>query len=117
MLPLRSFFRFGQLEELYLSGNKLTSLPPDDLERLTSLRLMYLNGNRVSRSLVLCTVQELVLTPVRCQLQTLPAELGKIKKLYALDVGSNVLKYNIANWPYDWNWCVPLAVQSPVMWT
>lgn len=38
------------------------------------------------------------------KLQTLPAELGKIKKLYALDVGSNVLKYNIANWPYDWNW-------------
>jgi adenylate cyclase len=45
------------------------------------------------------------LTSVRAlQLQTLPAELGKIKKLFALDVGSNVLKYNIANWPYDWNW-------------
>lgn len=21
-----------------------------------------------------------------------------------LDVGSNILKYNIHNWPYDWNW-------------
>lgn len=84
-IPSSSLFKSQQLEELYLSGNKLTSLPPDDLERLAALKLLYLNGNK---------------------LQTLPAELGKIKNLYALDVGSNVLKYNIANWPYDWNWCV-----------
>lgn len=82
-IPTGSLFKCQQLEELYLSGNKITSLPPDDLERLVNLRLIYLNGNK---------------------LQTLPAELGKIKKLFALDVGSNVLKYNIANWPYDWNW-------------
>jgi len=42
-------------------------------------------------------------------LQTLPSELGAIKSLLHLDVGSNVLKYNIANWPYDWNWYVDLA--------
>lgn len=82
-IPTSSLFKCQQLQELYLSGNKLTSLPPDDLERLINLRLIYLNGNK---------------------LQTLPAELGKIKRLFALDVGSNVLKYNIANWPYDWNW-------------
>ncbi|KAL8280844.1 hypothetical protein RQP46_006848 [Phenoliferia psychrophenolica] len=82
-IPSSSLFKSQSLEELYLSGNKLTSLPPDDLERLTSLKLLYLNGNK---------------------LQTLPSELGKIKNLYALDVGSNVLKYNVTNWPYDWNW-------------
>lgn len=82
-IPPSSLFKSQQLEELYLSGNKLTSLPPDDLERLVNLRLIYLNGNK---------------------LQTLPAELANVKRLHSLDVGSNVLKYNIANWPYDWNW-------------
>ena len=72
-----------QLTCLYLSGNMLTSLPADDLERLVNLRVLHLNGNK---------------------LQTLPAELGKIQMLQVLDVGSNALKYNIANWPYDWNW-------------
>ena len=72
-----------QLTSLYLSGNMLTSLPADDLERLINLKVLHLNGNK---------------------LQTLPAELGTIKTLQVLDVGSNSLKYNIANWPYDWNW-------------
>lgn len=93
-IPPSSLFKCQQLEELYLSGNKLTSLPPEDLERLVNLKIIYVNGNR---------------------LQTLPAELGKIRKLFALDVGSNVLKYNIANWPYDWNWCV--LVQRPATLT
>lgn len=72
-----------RLEALYLSGNKLTSLPSEDLEKLQRLKILHLNGNK---------------------LQTLPSELGAIKSLQHLDVGSNVLKYNIANWPYDWNW-------------
>ncbi|KAI7905147.1 uncharacterized protein BX663DRAFT_468986 [Cokeromyces recurvatus] len=71
------------LYELYLSGNQLTSLPADDIERLQYLRVLAINGNK---------------------LQTLPAEIGKLRKLLVLDVGNNVLKYNIANWPYDWNW-------------
>ncbi|EIE82758.1 hypothetical protein RO3G_07463 [Rhizopus delemar RA 99-880] len=68
--------------ELYLSGNHLTSLPADDIEKLQYLRVLAVNGNK---------------------LQTLPAEIGKLRKLLVLDVGNNVLKYNIANWPYDWN--------------
>ncbi|KAF7727155.1 cysteinyl-tRNA synthetase [Apophysomyces ossiformis] len=71
------------LYELYLSGNHLTSLPADDIEKLSYLRVLAVNGNK---------------------LQTLPAEIGKLRKLLVLDVGNNILKYNIANWPYDWNW-------------
>lgn len=71
------------LYELYLSGNQLTSLPADDIEKLQYMRVLAVNGNK---------------------LQTLPAEIGKLRKLLVLDVGNNVLKYNIANWPYDWNW-------------
>jgi adenylate cyclase len=82
-IPTGTLCRNEELEELYLSGNKLTSLPSEDLEKLQKLRVLHLNGNK---------------------LQTLPSELGAIKSLRHLDVGSNVLKYNIANWPYDWNW-------------
>jgi len=73
----------GQIVELYLGGNQLTSLPAEDIERLRSLLVLHVNGNKLT---------------------TLPAELGKINRLVALDVGCNMLKYNISNWPYDWNW-------------
>jgi hypothetical protein len=73
------------LEELYLSGNKLTSIPAEDFPRLVKLNTLFLNGNK---------------------LHTLPQELGKVVNLTVLDVGSNYLKYNINNWEFDWNWCV-----------
>lgn len=82
-VPPNILNRWEMLEQLYLSGNKLTSLPAEDLEKMQSLRVLHLNGNK---------------------LQTLPSELGALGNLQHLDVGSNVLKYNIANWPYDWNW-------------
>lgn len=82
-IPPRALSRMSQLNELYLSGNELTSLPAEDLEHIPSLKVLHLNGNKF---------------------QTLPAELGKIRKLLVLDVGNNALKYNISNWPYDWNW-------------
>lgn len=82
-VPSHVLGRMVQLNELYLSGNELTSLPADDLENLGHLKFLHINGNKF---------------------QTLPAELGKVRRLLVLDVGSNALKYNISNWPYDWNW-------------
>ncbi|KAF2487445.1 adenylate cyclase protein [Neohortaea acidophila] len=82
-IPSRTFRRWPQLTELYLSGNDLTSLPSEDLEEGSKLKVLHLNGNKF---------------------QTLPAELGQVQKLAILDVGSNQLKYNVSNWPYDWNW-------------
>lgn len=72
----------SSLEELYLSGNHLTLLP-DDLFALKKLRRLLVNGNRLS---------------------ILPAELGYTSNLRVLDVGRNQLRYNVNNWPYDWNW-------------
>ncbi|ODV84288.1 hypothetical protein CANARDRAFT_29171 [[Candida] arabinofermentans NRRL YB-2248] len=73
-----------KLHSLYLSGNHLSSLPVEDFDSFTEMTTLHLNGNRF---------------------HTLPAELSKIKNLTSLDVGSNNLKYNIGNIPYDWNWC------------
>ncbi|KAI8986475.1 hypothetical protein BDB01DRAFT_611415 [Pilobolus umbonatus] len=78
------------LYELYISGNHFASLPADDIEKLSYLRVLAINGNK---------------------LQTLPAEIGKLRKLLVLDVGNNVLKYNISNWPYDWNWNLNLGLK------
>lgn len=75
--------RWQNLTDIFLSGNELASLPSDDLEETSNLKTIHLNGNRF---------------------QVLPAELCKVSKLAILDVGSNLLKYNVSNWPYDWNW-------------
>jgi adenylate cyclase len=82
-LPPAFFRNLTKLEEFYLSGNKLSTFPTEDLYRLTRLSTLFLNGNR---------------------LQTLPQEFRAIQSLTILDVGSNVLKYNINNWEFDWNW-------------
>jgi len=82
-IPSRTIRRWQHLTELYLSGNDLTSLPAEDLEDVTFLKVLHINSNKF---------------------QVLPAELGKVAKLAILDVASNSLKYNVSNWPYDWNW-------------
>ena len=82
-LPPRTLRRWPHLDELYLSGNDLSSLPSEDLDEVSSLRVLHINCNKF---------------------QVLPAELAKVQKLAIMDVGSNLLKYNVSNWPYDWNW-------------
>jgi adenylate cyclase len=82
-VPPRTIRRWQHLAELYLSGNDLTSLPSEDLEEVGSLKVLHINNNKF---------------------QVLPAELGKVAQLAVLDVASNLLKYNVSNWPYDWNW-------------
>jgi adenylate cyclase len=82
-IPAGGLYNHSRLTHLYLSGNQITSLPAEEIGRLRNLRELFVNGNK---------------------LHSLPAELGKIVRLQVLDVGSNVLKYNICNWPFDWNW-------------
>ncbi|KAJ6517432.1 adenylate cyclase [Mycena vitilis] len=82
-LPSNFFKHLTRLEEVYLSGNRLTHIPSEDLPRLERLSTLFLNGNH---------------------LQHLPVELGKVKNLAHLDVGNNLLKYNINNLDFDWNW-------------
>ncbi|KAK0632139.1 adenyl cyclase [Immersiella caudata] len=82
-MPQRSIKSWPQLVELYLSGNELTTLPADDLEEYSLLQTLHINSNKFTN---------------------LPADISRAKKLAVLDCGSNSLKYNIANVPYDWNW-------------
>ncbi|KAF7312445.1 Adenylate cyclase [Mycena indigotica] len=82
-VPPDLFVRLDKLEEVYLSGNRLTRFPSEGLGQLQRLGTLFLNGNRLSH---------------------LPSELGKVKSLTLLDVGNNLLKYNINNLDYDWNW-------------
>jgi adenylate cyclase len=82
-MPQRTMKNWPQLTELYLSGNELASLPADDLEDYSLLQTLHINGNKFTN---------------------LPADISRAKRLAVLDCGSNSLKYNIANVPYDWNW-------------
>lgn len=82
-LPSSFFRNLVKLRELYLSGNDISAIPTENLQHMVSLEVLFLNGNK---------------------LQTLPREISKLTKLSVMDVGSNVLKYNINNWEFDWNW-------------
>ncbi|KAI1372725.1 adenylate cyclase [Hypoxylon crocopeplum] len=82
-MPQRCIKNWPQLVELYLSGNDLTSLPVDDLGEYSMLQVLHINNNKFTN---------------------LPADISRAKKLAVLDCGNNILKYNISNVPYDWNW-------------
>lgn len=81
---------YSHLQELYLSGNNIVTLP-GEIEKLRNLSWLFLDNNKLS---------------------TIPGEVAKLNKLCAFDVGGqgggrgegSGLRYNINNWPYDWNW-------------
>ncbi|KAH7376471.1 protein phosphatase 2C [Plectosphaerella cucumerina] len=89
-MPQRSIKAWPQLVELYLSGNELTTIPADDLEDGNPLKVLHINNNKFTN---------------------LPADISRAKKLVVLDCGSNSLKYNIENVPYDWNWNLNLRLR------
>ncbi|OBA26586.1 PP2C-domain-containing protein [Hanseniaspora valbyensis NRRL Y-1626] len=74
---------FDNMLELYLSGNLLTTVPGDFIVSMKKLRILMLNSNKI---------------------HTLPAELSLLKELSVLDCSNNLLKYNISNYLYDYNW-------------
>ncbi|KAH6853445.1 phosphatase 2C-domain-containing protein [Chaetomium sp. MPI-CAGE-AT-0009] len=82
-MPQGTMKNWPQLTELYLSCSGLASLPADDLEDYSLLQTLHINNNKFTN---------------------LPADISRAKRLAVLDCGSNSLKYNIANVPYDWNW-------------
>ncbi|RKP30914.1 hypothetical protein METBISCDRAFT_15191 [Metschnikowia bicuspidata] len=83
-IPEGALLPLVKLAHLHVSGNNLTKLPAEDFEHLTELQLLFTNNNK---------------------LLTIPPELSNCKRLRHFDVGLNQLRYNISNWPYDWNWC------------
>ncbi|CCH41937.1 Adenylate cyclase [Wickerhamomyces ciferrii] len=81
-IPAGTLGNCKNIDQLYLSGNALTTLP-EDFEDIATLRVLCLNGNRF---------------------RTLPSELSKLYNMEVIDVGSNELKYNTSNSKYEWNW-------------
>lgn len=81
-IPTGTLGKTTSIDQLYLSGNALTTLP-EDFEDISTLRVLCLNGNRF---------------------RTLPADLSQLYNLEVIDVGSNELKYNTSNSRYEWNW-------------
>ena len=83
---------YGDLEELYLSGNGISFLPIE-IEKCSRLRWLVLAGNKLG---------------------TVPGELSKLQNLIALDLAAQLgargegtgLRYNVSNVPYDYNWYV-----------
>lgn len=79
-----------KLTEFYISDNEITSLP-DEIDKWTNLKILHLNGNRF---------------------MSLSFDLCRNSQLEVLDVSGNNLKYNITNYPYDWNWAWNVELKS-----
>lgn len=74
--------RLANLTDLFVSGNGISRIP-ESIEHLQRLKAFFINGNKLSN---------------------IPSELAKIATLEAFDASNNNLRFNVANWPYDWNW-------------
>ncbi|KZV72866.1 L domain-like protein [Peniophora sp. CONT] len=106
-LPANLFTALHRLTHLYVSGNRLASLPTEGLGSSATKAARNAMGQPLVRGMDVSGgqgVQLRVLFLNGNRLQTLPQELGKVTTLESLDVGSNELRYNINNWEFDWNW-------------
>ena len=93
-IPEYFFVGLTHLQKLFLSKNRLTSLPPS-IGRLTSLQKLFLSNNKLT-SLPpeigqLRSLRELFLSNNR--LTELPAEIENLTSLERLNLGSNRLAY------------------------
>ena len=80
------------MQELSLSSNKLSLLPPE-IGALISLRRLWLDNNILSELPheigALTSLEELILT--NNSIVSLPATVGALTKLHQLDIGDNPL--------------------------
>ena len=99
------FGKLSSIKVFNLSFNpKISQL--HDIHLLTSLTHLYLSGiglpNVPAGIGALHKLQALHLD--MNQIISVPSELSGCSRLRLLDLACNRLKYNINNYPYDWNW-------------
>lgn len=106
--------QFKYLAELFLSGNRITILPPSIGELGGSLRSLYLNGNFLTA--LPAEISQLSnlekLDAANNQIRTLPAEIGQVAQLEELRLNGNpisTLPVEMSNLSYlvslDMNGC------------
>ncbi|EJU04479.1 hypothetical protein DACRYDRAFT_64262 [Dacryopinax primogenitus] len=82
-IPDETLSHLTHLEALFLSATELMAVRAEVLPPTGAIRRLYLNGN---------------------YLQSLPLQIVKYEHMQVLDVGNNLLNYNINNTGYDYQW-------------
>ena len=114
-----SVTQFKYLAELFLSGNRITVIPPSIGELSGSLRALYLNGNSLTSlpaQIGLLTNLE-KLDAANNQIRALPVEIGQVAQLEELRLNGNpitTLPVEMSNLSYlvslDMNGCQLVSI-------